>query len=280
MEKQREKWYNIAEMAIARDLTPDEMKKVCEFFAPFDVVLDFSRISFCKFAVENIGEMVADDEKTSEGEALRRFIAGAPVNKKLALLRALVTYYEERYPVKAKDDSPRGISFREIKAIVDDAIGSGVEIVPRMLLLGTPETDHLKAELVLAQDAIARGDFGSAVTKSKAALEGTLKYAVIKSRGEIQGLKDIPELLGMVRRDYGVLAGPGIPKQFNQFYTGVATTIDAIAQIRNLVGDSHGRATPAPEISDVHARLYVNISAALCEYVMSLVREKECYDGQ
>lgn len=264
-------------MVTARDLTQGEVVKVCKFFARHDTVLDFSRISFCKFAVENIGEMVADDEKTSEGEALRRFIVGAPVNKKLALLRALVAYYEERYHDKAQDTSLRGIAFKEVKSIVNKAVGSGVAVAPRLVLLGDASTEHLKKELVLAQDAISRGDFGSAVTKAKAALEGTLKHALRKSRGETKGFKDIPELLGLIRIDYGIPRGEGVPRQFNQFYTGISTTIGSIAEIRNAAADSHGRADPAPEISDIHARLYVNISAALCEYVMSLVYEKESY---
>lgn len=262
-------------MVTARDLTQGEVVKVCKFFARHDTVLDFSRISFCKFAVENIGEMVADDEKTSEGEALRRFIAGAPVNKKLALLRALVAYYEERYPAKAKDNSPRGISFREIKAIIDDAIGSGVEIVPRMMLLGDAETEHLKRELILAQDAISRGDFGSAVTKAKAALEGSLKYAAVKAGDELKGHRDIPQLIALIRELYVIPSGKDAPRAFDILYKGIASAINAIAEIRNSVGDSHGRAAPPLGISVTNARLYVNISTALCEYAMSLAYEKE-----
>lgn len=264
-----------ANMATVRDLTQHEVEKACEFFAHHDAVLDFNRITFCKFAVDNIGEMVADDEKMSVGEALRRFLLGAPVDKKLALLRALVAYYVERYPGKVQDTSSRGVAFRDVKAIVENAIGSGVAVAPRMILLGDAETEHLKRELILAQDAISRGDFGSAVTKAKAALEGSLKYAAVKAGDELKGHRDIPQLIALIRDLYVIPSGKDALRAFDILYKGVASAINAIAEIRNSVGDSHGRATPPLGISVTNARLYVNVSTALCEYAMSLAYEKE-----
>jgi hypothetical protein len=172
------------------------------------------------------------------------------------------------------DATDRGVAFQEVETIVRDAIGSGVAITPRRILLGNDETNHLKEEAELALDAIVRDDFGSAITKAKTALEGTLKYAIRKSRGETKGLKDIPQLLAMVRNDYGIPAGKDANKLFNQFYTGISTTIGSIAEIRNAVADSHGRATPVSSVGETHARLYVNICVSLCEYVMALVFEK------
>lgn len=263
-------------MAAMRDLTSEEKKKVVDFFAPSDWILDFNDHSFDVFSAERIGVGLVSRYAMTSGKALRSYVAEVGHSAQtLMLLRALCEYYRKKNPGRADDATDRGIAFRAIETIVFDAIGSGVASAPRRILLGNDETNHLKEESELALDAVVRGDFGSAITKAKTALEGTLKYALIKTRGEMKGFKDIPQLLGMVRSDYGIPAGKDANKLFNQFYTGISTTVGAIAEIRNAVADSHGRPIPVVSVGETHARLYVNICISLCEYVMALVFAKE-----
>ena len=262
-------------MATLRELTLEEKKMVLDFFVSSDWILDFDDHSFDVFSAERIGVGLVSRYAMSSGEALRSYVAEVGHSSQtLMLFRALCEYYRKKNPCRADDATDRGITFRTIEEIVFDAIGSGVAIAPRRILLGNDETNHLKEESELALDAVVRGDFGSAITKAKTALEGALKYALRKSRGETKGFKDIPQLLAMVRCDYGIPAGKDTNKLFNQFYTGISTTVGAIAEIRNAVADSHGRSIPVAPVGETHARLYVNICISLCEYVMALVFER------
>lgn len=267
-------------MATLRELTLEEKKMVLDFFVSSDWILDFDDHSFDVFSAERIGVGLVSRYAMSSGEALCSYVAEAGhLPQTLMLLRALCEHYRNKNPGRAADATDRGVAFRTVETIVYDAIGSGVANAPRPILLGNAETNHLKEEIELALDAVVRRDFGSAITKAKTALEGTLKYALIKSRGETKGFKDIPQLLAMVRCDYGIPAGKDANKLFNQFYTGISTTVGAIAEIRNAVADSHGRPIPVEPVGETHARLYVNICISLCEYVMALVFEKGvCYD--
>lgn len=117
---------------------------------------------------------------------------------------------------------------------------------------------------------IDEGNYDSAITKSRTILEETFCF-VIEKKGEVPSESgDINKLYTQVKTLYDMHADETLDKRINILLSGLEKIISAIAQMRNKESDSHGVGSKRIGISDYHARLFLNSSIAMADFILSI----------
>jgi hypothetical protein len=62
----------------------------------------------------------------------------------------------------------------------------------------------------------------------------------------------------------------GMDKRINELLSGLEKIIDAIAEMRNKNSDAHGVGQKRINISEHHARLFVNSAMTMADFILSV----------
>lgn len=117
---------------------------------------------------------------------------------------------------------------------------------------------------------IEQNNYDSAITKSRTLLEETFYY-VIEQKCEIPDSSgDIMKLYKQVRELYNMHTNSDADKRINKLLSGLNTIVSSIAEMRNKDSDAHGVGSNRISIRDYHARLLVNSSIAMSEFIISV----------
>lgn len=100
----------------------------------------------------------------------------------------------------------------------------------------------------------------SAVSHARAALEATLKHVLGAGHAELE--KSLPRQAAAVRERLQLV------EQFSNLGTRLVSVMDAIGDIRNSFGDSHGRSDQDRGATRPEAILTVGTSLLLCEFLL------------
>lgn len=124
---------------------------------------------------------------------------------------------------------------------------------------------------------IDKGDFDSAITKSRTLLEEVFCY-VIQKKNEIPSDKgDIQKLFKQVRDLYNMHTDGYVDKRIKSLISGLNNIVNSVGEMRNKTSDSHGLGNKRISIEDHHTRLVVNSSIAMSEFILS-VEEKQSFN--
>ena len=69
---------------------------------------------------------------------------------------------------------------------------------------------------------------------------------------------------------YNMHANKDMDKRVNKLLSGLENIVQSIAEMRNNGSDSHGLGNKRVNISDYHARLAVNSSTTMAEFILSV----------
>lgn len=137
-----------------------------------------------------------------------------------------------------------------------------------------------------AHEEIESGNFDSALTKSRTLLEEVFCY-VIEKKGETPSSKgDIGKLYTQVKNLYNMHANGDLGKRINTLLSGLEKIVSSVAEMRNASSDAHGVGQARIEIKDYHARLMVNASMNMADFILSVANAtsqnttKENNDGR
>ncbi len=86
---------------------------------------------------------------------------------------------------------------------------------------------------------------------------------------------DVNKLYSQVRQLYGIHQDAQTDKRINDLINGINKIISSVAEMRNKDSDAHGVGAKRIEIKDYHARLYVNTSVSLAEFMLALMGDDE-----
>ena len=257
-----------------RELKEGEKEKLLGFFAQSLMVIDMNEHKFDQFAAEKIGVSLCSKYGLLASESLKRFVGeSGHAEQTLQLFVELCEYYRKQYPNKVNDGSERARQFAECEAIVKDAVGFGMPILPRLTLLDAPEVVHIKELLDGAYEELNRGKFPSAYTKAKSALEGALRWAIMLLDKEPDDKREITGLWGRFKSLLAIRQNLTSLIDKDKKISGMGTILSEIANSRNEQSDSHGRSTKDDPINPVEARLFVNCAMTLTEFVISKTKE-------
>ena len=114
------------------------------------------------------------------------------------------------------------------------------------------------------------GNLDSAITKARTILEEIFFYA-IELKGDIPSDSgDIGKLYKQVKDLYNMHTDKNMDKRINKLLSGLEIIVQSIAEMRNNGSDSHGLGSKRVNISDYHARLVVNSSTTMAEFILSV----------
>ena len=129
---------------------------------------------------------------------------------------------------------------------------------------------YIKNLFERASNDIDEGNYDSAITKSRTILEETFCF-VIEKKGDVPSESgDINKLYIQVKSLYNTHADETLDKRINILLSGLEKIVSAIAQMRNKESDSHGVGSKRIGISDYHARLFLNSSIAMADFILSI----------
>ena len=119
------------------------------------------------------------------------------------------------------------------------------------------------------------GNFDSAVTHARTLLEEVFMYVIERKDIEPSQDGDISKLYKQVRDLYNMHTDKNMDRRINTLLSGLNNIVNSIAELRNKESDSHGAGQRRVGIDDYHARLAVNASVAMAEFILS-VSNKQC----
>lgn len=126
-----------------------------------------------------------------------------------------------------------------------------------------------------ALEDIEQGNFDSAITKARTLLEEVFCHAIEKKSQIPDNNGKISSLYKQVRKLYNMHDDQDIDSRIKKLLGGLSTIIISIAEMRNKDSDAHGVGSNRIQIRDYHARLFVNASVSVAEFILS-VEENGC----
>jgi hypothetical protein len=126
--------------------------------------------------------------------------------------------------------------------------------------------DHIKDELKKCDRKILEQDYAGAITNARSMLEGVLREIIYTISGKHADTKnDLVKLLNDARSCLNLdPSKPEIIEPLKQVITGLASTVQGLGTIRNVVSDSHSRKY---EPDAHHAILVVNASKTIASFL-------------
>lgn len=130
--------------------------------------------------------------------------------------------------------------------------------------------DYIKDLSERAMKDIDEGNLDSAITKSRTILEEIFCYAIEIKGEEPSDNGDIGKLYKQVKDLYSMHTNKDMDKRVNKLLSGLENIVQSIAEMRNNGSDSHGLGSKRVNIADYHARLAVNSSTTMAEFILSV----------
>lgn len=121
-----------------------------------------------------------------------------------------------------------------------------------------------------AMQDVLDGNYDSAVTKSRTLLEEVFCYVIEKKSEPPSESGDIGKLYNQVKQLYNMHQDKDIDKRINGLLSGLEKILSAIAEMRNKGSDSHGIGAKRINISEHHARLFVNSAMTMADFVLAV----------
>jgi len=121
-----------------------------------------------------------------------------------------------------------------------------------------------------AMKDVNEGNFDSAITKSRTLLEETFCYVIEKKGDTPSDSGDIGKLYNQVKQLYNMHQDKNMDKRINGLLSGLEKILAAIAEMRNVGSDSHGVGAKRINIAEHHAKLFVNASLVMADFILSV----------
>lgn len=147
-------------------------------------------------------------------------------------------------------------------------IGNKIEIVAPTIK--TIDREYIKSISSRAMRDIEQNDFDSAITKSRTLLEETFCYVIEKKNETPSDSGDISKLFKQVKTLYNMHTDTNTDRRINTLLSGLNSIVSAVAEMRNKDSDAHGVGAARMPIKEHHARLFVNSSMAMADFILSV----------
>lgn len=139
----------------------------------------------------------------------------------------------------------------------------------------TIDSDYIKDLSARAILDIEKGNFDSAITKSRTLLEEVFCY-VIEKKGDTPSTKgNISQLYKQVKENYNMHTNKDVDVRINMLLSGLEKIISSISEMRNNNSDSHGLGSKRMAIKEHHATLLINSSMVIANFILAIEKNNE-----
>ena len=232
-------------------------------------VLDFSTSSFDAFTLDSVGVALCGKYELSKGASLNAFCGEASEADVEKLLLDLFEYYEFHCVGNYGEDKYRSVYERCKQVYERERIVVHID-TPAIVLVNR---DYIKDISTRAIRDVECSEYDSAITKSRTLLEEVFCYVIEKKDEEPSQKGDIKKLYKQVKDLYRMHADSDTDKRINELLSGLEKIIDSIAEMRNKNSDAHGVGKRRINISEHHARLFLNSAMTLADFILSVAEK-------
>ena len=235
-------------------------------------VLNFSTASFDAFTSSSVGIALCAKYELSKGKSLAAFCEEADDTDVFKLFSDLMEYYET-YCITNDSENRFFKLYERCKQIIERERTSGIYIeTPAIFCVNR---DYIKDIATRAMKDVDNGECDSAITKSRTLLEEVFCYAIESQGGTPTNKGKIRELYNQVKDLYSLRQSSQLDRRVNELLSGLEKILSAISELRNEASDSHGVGINRFNMEDYHARLFVNASMTMSDYILSLVKSSD-----
>ena len=150
------------------------------------------------------------------------------------------------------------------------AIMKGNKVEMQAPKIKNVDREYIKNTASRATEAINRGDFDSAVLKSRTLLEEVFFYVIeLKNEKPSEG-GDIKKLYMRVKDLYRMHGDAGTDKRINELLSGLEKIVSSVSEMRNKYSDAHGIGKNRIRIEEHHACLLVNTAVTMADFILSM----------
>ena len=235
-------------------------------------VLNFSTNGFNSFTMESVGVPLCQKYGLSKGASLTAYCSKASETEIIKLFSDLLEYYELHLLSSSYNDGEYSNLYEKCKIIIEREAKNNVKLsTPAITCVNR---DYIKDISIRAMQDIDNQNYDSALTKSRTLLEEVFCY-VIEQKGDTPSDKgDIGKLYKQVKDLYNMHTDGNMDKRINTLLSGLEKIVSSIAEMRNKASDSHGVGANRITINEHHARLFVNSSMTMVDFILA-VAEKQ-----
>ncbi|TGE31345.1 abortive infection family protein [Desulfosporosinus sp. Sb-LF] len=122
---------------------------------------------------------------------------------------------------------------------------------------------------------IDNSNYDSAITKCRTLLEEVFCYVIELKNEKPSENGDIGSLYKQVKDLYDMHQSKDIDKRINMLLSGLEKILTAISQMRNNDSDAHGVGSKRIRIQDHHARLFLNASIMMSDFILAVAYRKD-----
>lgn len=122
---------------------------------------------------------------------------------------------------------------------------------------------------------LSNGNYDSVITKSRTLMEEIFLYVLENEKVNVKMNGDLTQYYGKIKEKYGLNQSSDIDNRINSLFSGLERIVRAIAELRNKTSDSHGAGQKRYAIREHEARLVMNSSITICEYILSIYKNNQ-----
>ena len=232
-------------------------------------VLDFSTNDFDTFCMGSVGVALCEKYQLSKGKSLMKFCDEFPNEAVEKLLFDLFEYYEFNCLNDYGEEKFRH-TYEKCKKVFEREKQSIKIETPAVALVNR---EYIKDLSMRAPRDVENGEYDSAITKCRTLLEEVFCYVIEQKNEQPSEKGDIKKLYKQVKDLYNMHPHPEADKRINELLSGFEKIIDAIAEMRNKQSDAHGVGKRRINISEHHARLFLNSAMTLADFILSVAEK-------
>ena len=130
--------------------------------------------------------------------------------------------------------------------------------------------DYVRGLVGRVEEDLHNKQYDSVVTKSRTLVEEVIIY-ILEQRGVIVPTSGkLPELYRECKATLGMIQDKTWDKRILEMLSGLEKIVNAICGMRNTNSDAHGAGSARIEIKEREAKLIVNTSMTMCEYILDV----------
>jgi hypothetical protein len=133
------------------------------------------------------------------------------------------------------------------------------------------DVEYVRGLYARTKNDFDQGKYDSVLTKCRTLLEEVFCYAIEKKGSEPGESGKIDKLFSQVKKLYNMEQSKNIDKRVNDLVNGLNKIIDSVSSFRNIGSDAHGVGSKRLTIKDHHARLFLNSTLTIADFLMSVV---------
>lgn len=140
--------------------------------------------------------------------------------------------------------------------------------------ISSMNVEYVRGLVGRVEEDLCSKQYDSVVTKSRTLVEEVIIY-ILEQRGvTVPTSGNLPELYKGCKATLCMTQDRSWDKRILEMLSGLEKIVSAICGMRNTNSDAHGAGSSRIEIKEREARLIVNASITMCEYIL------EVYDSQ